>query len=131
MCGELLEALTLFQTKMFFLPYFRPDVKSALILHFRPDPIQEPPLVVLRKRSRRASNSRSLLKRFFQETMIKASSSKDRARPECTKRTLFQTKMIKVYILFQSKTASKPCPLVSIHTYITYLRGCSPRNFGN
>ena len=41
-------------------------------------------------------------------------------RLECTNDTLFQTKMVEIDALFQTKTAKKPYPLA--HTYIAHIR---------
>ena len=44
------------------------------------------------------------------------------SRLECTNHTLFQTKMVKIDTLFQTKTAKKIIPFGAAHTYISYVR---------
>ena len=44
------------------------------------------------------------------------------SRLECTNHTLFQTKMVEIDTLFQTKTAKKNIPFGAAHTYIAYIR---------
>ena len=44
------------------------------------------------------------------------------SRLECTNHTLFQTKMVEIDTLFQTKTAKKTIPFGAAHTYIAYVR---------
>ena len=57
-----------------------------------------------------------------------ANSSKNipNSRLECTNHTLFQTKMVEIDTLFQTKTAKKTIPFGAAHTYIAYVRDYPP-----
>ena len=44
------------------------------------------------------------------------------SRLECTNHSLFQTKMVEIDTLFQTKTAIKNIPFGAAHTYIAYIR---------
>ena len=61
-----------------------------------------------------------------------ASSKKNipNSRLECTNHTLFQTKMVDIDTLFQTKTAKKTIPFGAAHTYIAYIRESPPRRGG-
>ena len=49
------------------------------------------------------------------------------SRLECTNHTLFQTKMVEIDTLFQTKTAEKPLiPFGAAHSHITYTREYPP-----
>ena len=44
------------------------------------------------------------------------------SRLECTNHSLFQTKMVEIDTLFQTKTAIKNIPFGAAQNYITYIR---------
>ena len=48
------------------------------------------------------------------------------SRLECTNHTLFQTKMVEIDTLFQTKTAKENIPFGAAHTYIAYIRDYPP-----
>ena len=56
---------------------------------------------------------------------VVASSKKNipNSRLQCTNHTLFQTKIVTIDTLFQTKTAKKPYPL-ALHIYLAYAREC-------
>jgi len=49
-----------------------------------------------------------------------------KATVECTNHTLFQTKMVEIDTLFQTKTAKKNIPFSAAHTYLAYIREYPP-----
>ena len=106
MYGGFLEVLTLFQAIIYFLPYFRPDVKFELIPSFRSDPL----LVLWARVNVREGLRVYFLQRFSQETMIKASSSKDPNESECTERALFQTRKDQSLHSVSGQTSFKTMP---------------------
>ena len=62
-----------------------------------------------------------------------ANSSKNipNSRLECTNHTLFQTKMVEIDTLFQTKTAKKTILFGAAHTYIAYVRDYPPPGVKN
>ena len=44
------------------------------------------------------------------------------SRLDCTSHTQFQTKMVEIDTLFQTKMAKKNIPFGAAHTYIAYIR---------
>ena len=122
MCGTLPETLTLFQTKICDFPYPISDLIKNLIPYFRPEAL-EPGAWPERVTSCYGTYTVGVnIKREMvlspNDEEIASSKNIPNSRLECTNHTLFQTKMVEIDTLFQTKTAEKNIPFGAAHTYI-------------
>ena len=116
-CGALLETLTLFHTKICDFPYPISDLIKRLIPYFRPEAL-EPGEWPERVTSCYGTYTvvgvnikREMVLLPNDEEIANSSENIPNSRLECTNHTLFQTKMVEIDTLFQTKTAKKTYPL--------------------
>ena len=117
LCGTLPETLTLFQTKICDFPYPISDLIKNLIPYFRPEAL-EPGAWPERVTSCYGTYTvvgvnikREMVLSPNDEEVANSSKNIPNSRLECTNHTLFQTKMVEIDTLFQTKTAKKKYPL--------------------
>ena len=115
--GTLPEFLTLFQTKICDFPYSISHLIKNLIPYFRPEAL-DPGAWPERVTSCYGTYTVGVLTTDIKREMVlslndeEVASSKKipNSRLECTNHTPFQTKMVEIDTLFQTKKAKKPYP---------------------
>ena len=127
-CSPPLETLTLFQTKICDFPCPISDLTQNFIPYFRPDPYRPYPILIA-KTFENFFKFPTIIKCHLSGEENKKNSSLLRtvpnSRSKCTYLTLFQTKMVKIDTLFQTKLAQKPYPL-GPHISIWLIEGSTP-----
>ena len=126
-CSKLPKTLTLFQTKICDFSCPIADLIKNLIPYFRPEALY-PGARPERRTSCYGTYTvvgvnikREIVLSPNDEEVANSSKNIPSSRLEGTNHTLFQTKMVEIDPLFQTKTAF--CPA---HTYTAYIRGSPP-----
>ena len=132
MCGTLPETLTLFQTKICDFPYPISDLIKNLIPYFRPEAL-EPGAWPERVTSCYGTYTvvgvnikREMVLSPNDEEVANSSKNIPNSRLEGTNHTLFQTKMVEIDTLFQTKMALKKKIFWPAHTYTANIREYPP-----
>ena len=113
-CGTLLETLTLFQTKICDFPYPISDLIKNLIPYFRPEALEpgawpEPVTSCYGTYTVVGVNiKREMVSSPNDEQVANSSKKHTQLKTRVHNHTLFQTKMVEIDTLFQTKTAKKP-----------------------
>ena len=129
-CSMLPEILDLFQTKICDFPYPISDLIKNLIPYFRPKALEPgtwPEHVTSCYGMYTVvgvNNKRETVSLPSDEEVANSSKkhTQSNSRLECTNHTLFQTKMVEIDTLFQTKTAKKNIPFGTAHTYLAYIK---------
>ena len=129
-CGTFLETLTLFQTKICDFLYPISDLIKNLIPYFKPEAL-EPGAWPERVTSCYGTytvigvNIEREMFLSLNDEEVANSSKIPNSRLECTNHTLFQTKMVEIDTLSQTKRL-KNHTFGAEHTYIAYIRDYPP-----